>query len=537
MECHLTGRIVARVRLSLHLLGPARVVEGGRGSFLILELLRAGLSRQEQEQLGLETICQEIGGIGRDRRDQEEQFESWRSSLAQLGIPFSDLVKVFAAVLLLGSLEHLEQQVVEKVAGLLGLQEKLLVVGLSSRSEMVAGEMVTRTSRWVPTRDSLASSLYLRTVLMVVRRISCPGPGSGPSTGPTISLLDMVSLQGGEGPAGLETLGRNLLCETIQHFYNSHVLASVARLEVEDSADCVDLIASLDCGLLPLLDRVVGRHSSSTQVYLEQVHQWQGHHPRLGLCGDRPLDFTIRHCGGLQVVYTTTDFIVSNRASLSAEIVRMFHPSNCTSGFVSHLYSSETKHLSSSCNPASYPLTPGPLGSAPSSAKRLHQQVDQLLRRLMASSPSFLLCVSPCLAGEWGWDADHVVGQVRGLRLLETGLVMGEGLVHRARLGQFWGLFHGLATEVEGGLEKRCRALLVMLRVADTEAQVGTRHVLYSEGVRRRLESLILERRGAAACSIQAWWRRCTDMTGLRHAAIALGLNLVSPSPCPSTLP
>ena len=170
----------------------------------------------------------------------------------------------------------------------------------------------------------------------------------------------------------------------------------MAKLEVEESPDCVDLLASLDCGLLPLLDKVSGRLGASGLSYMKMVQQWQGLHQRLTFSTERPLDFMVRHCGGLQVTYSAADFIEANRTSLTNDMVRMFRPEHCSSGFLCHLFSCETK-LSSSSNRSLHGLTPGPMerGRQPSLARSMHQQVDALLRRLLASSSSFLLCIWP----------------------------------------------------------------------------------------------------------------------------------------------
>ena len=78
----------------------------------------------------------------------------------------------------------------------------------------VSGEVVTHSL--VPGgRDSLAAGLYLRTVTSVVRRINWPGSQEVAGPG-SVSVLDMVSLQGGDRVGDLQTLGTNLLCETVQ---------------------------------------------------------------------------------------------------------------------------------------------------------------------------------------------------------------------------------------------------------------------------------------------------------------------------------
>ena len=307
--------------------------------------------------------------------------------------------------------------------------------------------------------------------------------------------------------------------------YNSQVLASVARLEVEESAECVDLIAGNNCGLLPLLNKVLVQGGGTPEDYMEEVKRWHGHHPRLGLCAGRPLHFTVRHFGGVDVVYSAKDFLRSSNEVLTADMVNLFNPIHCTSGFVSHLYAVETKQ---EFTPSSY-FSLAQQSNSGSQAQSVHQQVDSLLRRLLSSTPSFLLCLRPSPPGSTEWNLAHVTSQVRAFRVLETALVMSEGLVHRLRLNAFWGEYHSIARKpLVGGTESRCRAVLQVLRVPHSDAQVGGRHVLFSESVRKRLITTKAARRAVGARRVQVWWRRLVAKTNLQSAATSLGLSLVS---------
>ena len=321
---------------------------------------------------------------------------------------------------------------------------------------------------------------------------------------------------------------RNSDLPIFQHMFNSQVLSSVARLEVEESAQCVDLIAGNNYGLLPLLDKVLVEGGGTPEDYMAEVKRWQGHHPRLGLCAGRPLHFTVRHFGGTEVVYSARDFLRSSNEMLTADMVNLFSPVHCTSGFVSHLYAVDTKQDSPSRS--FYGLAQPSSGSQ---AQSVHQQVDSLLRRLLASTPSFLLCLTPSPSGKSEWNLAHVTSQVRSFRVLETALVMSEGLVHRLRLAHFWGEYHSIAAKpLVGGTESRCRAVLQVLRVSSSEAQVGSRHVIFSESVRKQLITIRAARRVVGARRVQVWWRRLVAKTNLQTAATSLGLSLVGSRIC-----
>ena len=62
-----------------------------------------------------------------------------------------------------------------------------------------------------------------------------------------------------------------------------------------------------------------------------------------------PLDattFGIRHFAGT-VTYDASQFLDTNRDTMSDDLVSVFHKTSCTAGFVSHLFSVELRHQAS----------------------------------------------------------------------------------------------------------------------------------------------------------------------------------------------
>ena len=228
VECQLSGHVVVRVRLSLHLLGGL----GGRtgGVPLILRQMVTGLGKEEWEELGLEGVVREdLGLVALDEKGVllPRQFSAWRSSLAQLGIPFSDLVRVFASVLLLQNLneedilERNKRGLLRRISHLLGVQHKSLLACLNNANILGSNQQSVNSMSWRESSNCLAISLYQRTLLTVVRRINCPGTGtSSPSSGLSVSLLDSPSILERDNSAGLHLLASNLLSETIQVFFS-----------------------------------------------------------------------------------------------------------------------------------------------------------------------------------------------------------------------------------------------------------------------------------------------------------------------------
>lgn len=365
VDCTLVERKVARVRLSVHL------IEGGvgRGATIITWLL-AGLTREELEEQGLEGRGEE-----RSRKGEEEMwFRAWRSSLAEMGICPEDVVRVLAAVVLLQEVaaEEVEDSnmALENLSRVMGVNKEGLVACLTTSRARVAGEVVRMKEGVRRAAACLGSSLYLRTVHTVVRRINRQEQVA--VVGPIVSVLEVGEVEKEGRVQGLHTLATLLLQDSLQHLYNTQALGGTVGHLVEESAAVVDLLSSPECGLFPLLVRVGARTSANPDKYMGEVEKWQGHSSRLLHYPQHPLQFTVRHCGGLEVAYSATDFLSSSKGWVGSNLVSLFHPDSCTFPFLSHLYSSELRE-----GGEVHPLGPtrGRGGGVPCVARSFHQQV------------------------------------------------------------------------------------------------------------------------------------------------------------------
>ena len=123
----------------------------------------AGLKTEERSQLGLEGYnVKNLHYLnqGDTRTDQvmdAQRFAHWRSSLAILGIPLMDVLRVLSAILLLGNVEFYNnadsfevdlsgQEELETVARLLGVSKTLLWQGITTRTHTVRGQPVKSVS-------------------------------------------------------------------------------------------------------------------------------------------------------------------------------------------------------------------------------------------------------------------------------------------------------------------------------------------------------------------------------------------------------
>ena len=141
----------------------------------------AGLKNDERAQLGLEGYSVKnlhYLNQGDTRVDQvldAQRFAQWRSSLAVLGIPLMDVLRVLSAILLLGNVEFYNndsfevdylsgQEEMETVARLLGVSKTLLWQGITTRTHTVRGQPVKSVS------DANSVKLFFSQYLKIVQK-------------------------------------------------------------------------------------------------------------------------------------------------------------------------------------------------------------------------------------------------------------------------------------------------------------------------------------------------------------------------------
>jgi dachs protein len=151
-------------------------------SYHIFYQMMAGLNSEERSQLGLEgyTIRDmaylNMGDTRQDELADADRFAEWKASLAILGIPFTDVVRVLTAILLLGNVEFaprvgddsfdidvIGKEELNTVARLLGISTTLLWQGITTRTHAVRGQPVKSMSdsNLVSTYDSNSNFFFL----------------------------------------------------------------------------------------------------------------------------------------------------------------------------------------------------------------------------------------------------------------------------------------------------------------------------------------------------------------------------------------
>ncbi|XP_032584952.1 unconventional myosin-Va isoform X2 [Drosophila mojavensis] len=315
IEVQVTDGALYRTKIHCYFLDQTRVIRPlpKEKNYHIFYQLLAGLNREERQKLHLEgyspaNLRYLRGDVAQNEQEDAARFQAWKTCLGILGIPFLDVVRVLAAVLLLGNVQFVDggglevdvkgETELNSVASLLGVPPAALFRGLTTRTHNVRGQLVKSVcgdGDANMTRDCLAKALYCRLVATIVRRAnslkrlgstlgtlssdsnesvhnqadaasqhaSTIGGGNAGSksmaalnnavrhaTDGFIGILDMFGFEEPTPHAQLEHLCINLCAETMQHFYNTHIFKSSVESCRDEGIVCeteVDYVDNVPC--------------------------------------------------------------------------------------------------------------------------------------------------------------------------------------------------------------------------------------------------------------------------------------------------
>lgn len=311
-----TDGALYRTKIHCYFLDQTRVIHPlpGEKSYHIFYQMLAGLTSEERTKLNLDGYkistlkYLQNGDTFQNVSEDAARFQAWKTCLGILGIPFLDVVRVLAAVLLLGNVQFVDGKGLEvdvngeselnAVAGLLGVSGAALFRGLTSRTHNARGQLIKSVcdaNMSNMTRDCLAKALYCRTVATIVRRANslkrlgstlgtlssdsnesvhnqaeaisqhASTTGSSANAGSKsmavlnnavkhatdgfIGILDMFGFEDPK-PSQLEHLCINLCAETMQHFYNTHIFKSSVESCRDEEITCeieIDYVDNVPC--------------------------------------------------------------------------------------------------------------------------------------------------------------------------------------------------------------------------------------------------------------------------------------------------
>lgn len=115
----MTDGALYRTKIHCYFLDQTRVIRPlpNEKNYHIFYQMLAGLNAEECARLNLEGYSPanlrylQNGDIRQDEHEDAARFQAWKACLGILGIPFLDVVRVLAAVLLLGNVQFVDGQV------------------------------------------------------------------------------------------------------------------------------------------------------------------------------------------------------------------------------------------------------------------------------------------------------------------------------------------------------------------------------------------------------------------------------------------
>ncbi|XP_028395364.1 unconventional myosin-IXb-like [Dendronephthya gigantea] len=505
-QFHFHNNLLQKTRIKYIPLCMARIVHPRKdeSNFRIFYQLFAGLCPNDRAKLQLQThSANELRYLYNYPSHQQseiellkEQFQTWKSSLHVLGIPFADVTKLLAAILLLGNVHFTEKspRVLEvqggdyelkAVAVLLGVAYTTLFRGLTKKLKVMKSDATIQSctaKQANANRDALAKTLYLRMLSAIVRRCNCSRKSTteyhhldvssaesftkshdslreNRSLGPEeieISekfafLDDEESWFGIADVFGFDTsscnrmeqLASNLCSETIQHFYTTHIFKSAEGFcreeDIQNEAD-VDYFDNSQCiELLTCQETGILTYldqeslkDGAAEDFVEKLRAKHVGHEKFFSTNCKSHEFGVCHYNA-KVIYDAGELLRGNIDSVTDDVIQMFSAEQCSFGFVVHLFISDLK-TNISDDLATDRVRSFTSSPVQSFAREFQERLDELLKALIHADPWFIFCLKSNTNGRpYQFDAGIVSRQIKSLQIFETVHLLRSGYTHRMR--------------------------------------------------------------------------------------------------------
>ena len=577
VDFHFSGKQIVKVKINCYFLDQMRLVSPpiNEQSFHIFYQILAGLTSEERAKFQcsdhdhrtLHYLSQ-----GTEPRESTQQlqshFEAWKSSLAQLGIPLTDVLKVLVAVMLLGNIVFYEAKnqelavqnanELQNVASLLGVQASSLQRGLTLRTYTSSRGIVQSACSAAASngaRDSLAKTLYIRTVVAIMRKINTllKGPSHRSHSGPlssaksfsplplaeqndqVVHILDLFGFEQNEVNA-LEQLCINWSDEKIEHFYVQSMFRDMLERcrteEVDpmwegsphDCFPCIQLIGDENKGMVEMLNQETLSPRVSSEDIRVRLKEQFGSSPCFIPPSGSSSTFAIRHyCG--EVVYDIYNLLNANADTIADDVIATFNSKDCKFGFVAHLFVGDL--IDGTPKGQMGRIIPSYLQHASHAEQRqmtayiqdFQSNFNDVLETLKKSQPFFVRCLKSNSSQVVGYfDSKVVSTQIQNLAIFETVDYVQGGFTHSLTHESFVRKFSMVCSNVSAppltGTPKEVVQDLLRAFVVtqggdgdDCTYAVGRTLVFVSEEMWRSLCGERERRQGKAAILLQSYVR------------------------------
>ena len=198
-----------------------------------------------------------------------------------------------------------------------------------------------------------------------------------------------------------------------------------------------------------------------------------------------------------------------NKDTIPDDLILLFSAENCSSSFMSHLFSQEVRHLYSEeivprgvsyrLSPTSYLMLPTTLHPPLTLAQSMQASLASLVRTLAHSVPHFIQCIRPSRSSTTTWDTSCVREQVRQLEVTEM-VARRAGALLGWRTREEWGRKYGMLGD--------CQEVMEKMKDECEEVIVGVEDIFYSDKVRKMLGRMRKQKMEESAIIIQQGWRQ-----------------------------
>ncbi|KAI8375638.1 chitin synthase-domain-containing protein [Choanephora cucurbitarum] len=496
------------------------------GNFNIFYWLLAGTSPDEKQTLQLKESPKDypyLAHYGRDLLEEDAMhYKDLKSAMRTVGIRkehISRIIQLLAAILHLGTLQFNSsaeeglaihnQEILETIADLLGLESEALGSVLRFRTVMIGNDATTlilTEDQAIVQRDRLAEVLYSLLFSWIVSYINRKTYTDHFSA--LFSLVDFPGTQStGFGAVGFEQFCINYANERIYHFLHTHsfnhqALAidglQIPMIENPISTACIDLFEQPNRGIRAIVDNHSTHCSRKTateeeQAMLTAIKQHNYQNPALSFrysdTGAR--QFAVQHFFG-KVYYDTNSFIAKNTNESLDDFVSLFRgtaesPGSWNSLMLS-LFSDENLPMDNIRPSPEEPLEK--MGQTENGTPRtvlsqIGSSLDDLLDSFRNKNLWSVFCIRPNSNEDpTQFDKTEVESQVDALNMLSFAKrskpFFIESLPHFEFLSIYQALFSEYAFDRSQTEKDQCKAIKFLGGWSDTDILVGSTKVFLS---------------------------------------------------------